>query len=192
MTKRILVLCGNPKQKSLCHQLVEHYMQHAQQYFDVRHFDLAKMNFDANLGVGYDAKQPLEMVLQEFQEAITWAQHVVIIAPVWWGSIPAKLKGLFDRTFLPGFAFQYQQGKSIPQKLLQGKTASLFLTMDTPTWYYRWFQGAPAVKQLDIATLRFCGFSKAKTHLLGPVFQASEQKRQRWLELAARMGRRGS
>ncbi|MEZ5507060.1 MAG: NAD(P)H-dependent oxidoreductase [Gammaproteobacteria bacterium] len=42
--------------------------------------------------MGYDA-QPLEPDLQTFQDSIVWAQHLVVVAPVWWGGLPARLKG---------------------------------------------------------------------------------------------------
>ena len=48
---------------------------------------------------------------------------MVIFTPIWWGALPAKLKGLIDRTFLPGFAFQYEEGKLMPKQLLKGRTA---------------------------------------------------------------------
>lgn len=57
--------------------------------------------------------------------------------------MPARLKGLLDRTLLSGFAFQYVKGKAQPLRLLAGKTARLLLTMDSPVWYYRWWLGDP-------------------------------------------------
>ena len=33
-------------------------------------------------------------------DSLTWAEHVVLILPMWWGGLPAKTKGLFDRTLL--------------------------------------------------------------------------------------------
>jgi putative NADPH-quinone reductase len=35
---------------------------------------------------------------------IRWAQHLVIVIPLWIGTMPALLKGFFEQTVRPGFA----------------------------------------------------------------------------------------
>lgn len=191
MAQRILILNGHPDHNRLCSALADRYEESARQHASVRRLNLAEMEFDANLQQGYARIQPLEPDLQAFQQALTECDHLVLIAPVWWGSIPARLKGLFDRTLLPGFAFRYEQGQSLPEQLLKGRSAHVMLTLDTPAWYFRWFQKAPAVHQLDNATLRFCGFRPVRTTLLGPVIKATEHRIEGWLQQAAADGRRG-
>lgn len=192
MAKRILVLSGNPKQSSFSETLAVAYMEAARHRHQVRIHRIADMAFDPDLDAGYGSDKRLEPDLAAFQESIRWADHLFITTPVWWGALPAKLKGVFDRTFLPGFAFKYQKGKLIPDKLLKGKTARIVMTMDTPPWYYRLFQGAPALKQLKIATLEFCGFRQVRANMFGPVISSNEQQRKQWLEMVARLGTGGS
>jgi putative NADPH-quinone reductase len=191
MAKRILVLNGNPKQTSFSAQLAVSYAEAAKENHEVRVYSIAEMDFDPDLNVGYDQAKDLEPALVDFQESLKWAQHLVIITPIWWGALPAKLKGLFDRTLLPGFAFSYRKGKSIPDKLLKGKTARIIMTMDTPTWYYKYIQGAPALKQLKVTTLRFCGFKDIRHQAFGPVTGSNESKRRRWLDMVRRLGQVG-
>lgn len=50
-------------------------------------------------------EQALEPCLQRCQESLLWAEHLIIVYPVWWGTMPALLKGWLDRVLLPGFAF---------------------------------------------------------------------------------------
>jgi putative NADPH-quinone reductase len=188
MGKRILILNGNPKQNSLCASLAAAYATEASQQHEVQQMALAQLQFDSDLPEGYDRNRSLEPDLQAFQQALLWAEHLVLVAPVWWGAIPARLKGLIDRTFLPGFAFRYEKGQTWPDQLLKGRTATLLLTLDTPPWYFRLFQGAPAVRQLDTATLAFCGFKPVRHHLFGPVIKAEEAQRQRWLARAGELG----
>ncbi|MEF1337492.1 NAD(P)H-dependent oxidoreductase, partial [Vibrio rotiferianus] len=66
--------------------------------------------------------------LLRFQELVLWAEHIVIITPVWWGTVPAKFKGIVDRVFLPNFAFKYTEGNMFPEKLLSGRSSELFIT----------------------------------------------------------------
>ena len=125
----------------------------------------------------------------QVRAAVAHAGRMAAESPrLWWGALPARLKGLIDRTFLPGFAFRYEKGQTWPDQLLKGRTATLLLTLDTPPWYFRLFQGAPAVRQLDTATLAFCGFKPVRHHLFGPVIKAEQPQRQRWLERAGALG----
>lgn len=192
MRKRILILNGNPKQQGLCHGLAQAYAGAAAAQHEVRQVNLAELVFDGDLPDGYDRNRVLEPDLARFQQDLLWAQHLVVVAPVWWGALPARLKGLIDRTFLPGFAFRYEKAQTFPEQLLKGRSATLLLTLDTPPWYFRLFQGAPAVRQLDTATLAFCGFKPVRHHLFGPVIKAEEAQRQRWLDRAQALGSRGA
>ena len=61
------------------------------------------------------------------QENIRWADHVVILYPNWWVSMPAVLKGLFDRIWLPDFAFHFDKATCDVVELLTGKTARVIV-----------------------------------------------------------------
>ena len=87
--------------------------------------------------LGYAQIQPLEPDLLDAQASITWAQHLVWVYPIWWGGLPALLKGFLDRIFLPGFAFKYRPNSALWDRLLTGRSAELLVTMDSPPWYYR-------------------------------------------------------
>lgn len=192
MSKRILVVCGNPKANSFCESLANSYVQQASQKNEVALVSLSQLQFNPDLNQGYDQVHTMEQDLIDFQASLTWAEHVVIFTPIWWGSIPAKFKGLIDRSLLPGFAFQYQEGKTMPDQLLVGKTARVIITLDTPPWYYKWVQGAPAVKELKIATLKFCGFQPVKTKLIGPIISSNDTQRAAWTKEVERLGGLGA
>ncbi len=188
MKKRVLILAANPTENSFTHNLAQAYAQSAQQKHDVQLLDLSQMEFNLDLSMGYTKDAELETSLTSFQKALEWCDHLVIFTPIWWGALPAKLKGLIDRTFLPGFAFQYEAGKAIPKKLLTGKTARIVMTMDTPPWYYRLIQGAPAIKQLKTATLKFVGFKSVKSNMLGPIISSTSNVREKWLLDISKLG----
>ena len=192
MTKKILIINGNPKQSSYVKRLCDLYAISAKKNHSVKIHNLSLMQFNPSLDDGYDDIQKLEPCLVEFQEATHWADHVVIIAPVWWGTVPAKLKGLFDRALLPGVAFNYEAGNPLPIQLLTGKTSRIILTMDTPPEYYLTEQSAPAIAQLDICTLQFCGFEKAAHNLFGPIVDSPDEERATWEKEVSELGLRGA
>ena len=190
--KRILMILGTPKGGSLCHALSDAFAQGARgEGHVVRLLKLGEMQFDPVLRQGYDQSQTLEPDLLEAQRQIHWAEHLVFVYPVWWGGLPALLKGFFDRVFLPGFAFRYRgQHSQAWDKLLTGRTADLLVTLDTPPWYVRWIYGAPAHRQMVRTILGFCGIKTRRLTEFSPVRPSSEEQRQTWLRKAEMLGSR--
>ncbi|WP_342244956.1 NAD(P)H-dependent oxidoreductase [Pseudomonas sp. OTU5201] len=189
--KRILLILGTPKGGSLCHALGDAFAQGARsEGHVVRLLKLGEMQFDPVLRQGYDQSQNLEPDLLEAQRQIHWAEHLVFVYPVWWGGLPALLKGFFDRVFLPGFAFRYRGQSHAWDKLLTGRTADLLVTLDTPPWYFRWIYGAPAHRQMVRTILGFCGIKTRRLTEFSPVRPSSEEQRQTWLRKAELLGTR--
>ncbi len=92
----------------------------------------------------------------KFQEKIKSSDMLIFVYPVWWGAMPAMLKGFFDRVLTSGFAFKYE-GK-IPKKLLKGKRALVFFTTGGPTIYYKLLINTPK-NVIKNKTLEFCGIT---------------------------------
>lgn len=191
MNRNVLVVNGNPKSNSFCHELASQYMKSSEQDNNVRFISISNLKFDLDLNIGYDGKQELEPDLIHFQQSVIWAEHVVFVLPVWWGGMPAKLKGLIDRAFLPGFAFKYHDNKSTPEKLLKNRSADIILTMDAPPFYHRWIQGDPVYKQFKRTILRFCGFKKVSATYIGSIINSSEKQRNHWIEEIGRLAKKG-
>jgi len=185
MGKRILLILGHPSSESLCGALAERYAQSALAAgHEVRQLRLGELVFDPVLREGYRQIQTLEDDLSAAQSDILWAEHLTLVYPIWWGGIPALLKGFFDRVLLPGFAFKYRKGKAFPDKLLKGRTAHLLVTMDTPPWYYRLIYRMPGLHEVRKTTLQFCGIKPLRTLTFGPVLGSTDQQRQTWLQQA--------
>lgn len=183
MGKRILLILGHPSATSLCAALADRYAQSALEAgHEVRQLRLGEMDFDPVLREGYQQIQTLENDLSAAQSDILWAEHLTLVYPIWWGGIPALLKGFFDRVLLPGFAFKYRKGKAFPDKLLKGRTADLLVTMDTPPWYYKWVYRMPGLHQMRKTTLEFCGIKPLKTLTFGPILGSKSTQRDAWLE----------
>lgn len=191
MSKRVLIILGHPSTDSFCGAIATCYFEAATQVgCEVRIVQLGALNFDPVLHEGYNQIQTLEQDLLDAQADIMWAEHLVFVFPLWWGGVPALLKGFIDRTFLPGFAFKYRQGKAFPDKLLIGRTAHLLVAMDTAPWYYKWVYWMPGLHQMRKHTLAFCGIKPLTTLMFGPVLTSTTTQRQRWLQQAMTLARR--
>lgn len=187
MGKKITIVLGHPDVGSYCASIANTYERAATEVgHEVRLIELARLNFDPVLHQGYKEIQPLEPGLVEAQAAIQWAQHLVFVYPIWWGGMPALLKGFFDRAFLPGFAFRYRKDSQFWDKLLSGRSAQVFSTMDTPPWYFRFVYRMPGHNQIKRTILEFSGIKPVKITSFGPVRYATAERRAQWLEQVAR------
>ncbi|MEK6511006.1 NAD(P)H-dependent oxidoreductase [Myroides odoratimimus] len=188
--KRITVINGHPNKDSLNFSLVEAYIKGARDSgADVREITVAKMSFNANLQFGYQKRMELEPDLVKAIDDIKWADHLVWVHPVWWGGLPALLKGFIDRIFLPGIMYQYRENSLLWDKLLKGKTAHIITTLDQPGWYYRLMYGRPSVNQLKKSTLQFCGVSPIKVTYIGIVRNSKEEQRLKWIARVEQLGK---
>lgn len=192
MSRRILVVLGHPDGESFCAALADAYAEAALDAgHEVRVLRLGELAFDPILHAGYRRIQDLEPDLVSAQADILWAEHLVFVYPVWWGAMPALLKGFFDRVFLPGFAFKHRDGSVLWDRLLSGRSARLLVTMDTPPWYYRWVYRMPGHNQMRRTILEFSGIRPVRIVGFGPVRGAAEARRAGWLAAARRLGGRG-
>ena len=185
MSKRVLVILGHPTNDSFCGALANSYVEGAKAAGnEVQLISLGRLSFDPVLHKGYATIQELEPDLVTAQTAITWAQHIVFVYPIWWGAMPALLKGFFDRVFLPGFAFKYRDGSVFWDRLLSGRSAHLIVTMDTPPWYFRWVYRMPGHNQMKRTILEFSGIKPVTVSSFGPIKGSSQQRREKWLSQA--------
>ncbi|THV11116.1 NAD(P)H-dependent oxidoreductase [Rhizobium rhizophilum] len=182
---RLLVLNGNPARKTLCGAMAERIADSARELGQtVRLVHLEDLDFDANLRDGYRARMDWEPDLAALAESLTWCDRLVIVHPLWWGAAPAKLKGLFDRVLMPGFGFQYIEGKALPKPLLSGRKARVVITSDTPTVFLKWIYGNGWVKLLRRQILAFCGFRDLKVKYFSPVRGAKPEALAKMVEAA--------
>ena len=189
--KNILVINGHPNPESLNHALAEAYIKGAKlSGAKVEYIILSELNFNPNLRYGYQQRTELEPDLHAAWEKIKWADHLVWIHPVWWGGLPAIMKGFIDRLFLPGMAFRYRENSVWWDKLLTGKTGHIITTMDQPGWYYYLVFGQPSINQLKKSTLEFCGINPVKVSRFGIIKTADTETRRRWIAKAEKLGGR--
>ena len=189
--RKVTVIQGHPLADSFCAALTGAYVTGAREAgAEVREHSTAQMEFDPVLHRAYRDIQQLEPDLLALWDDILWAEHLVFAYPVWWGTPPAEMKGVFDRLFLPGFAFKYATERSVFQeKKLKGRTGRLICTMDSPPLYYRWIVGGAGVKMMRNSILKFAGVTPVRASLFGSVKLSSAEKRATWLRRAESRGR---
>jgi len=185
VSKRIFVLDGHPAQASLSHTFAKAYQEKAQKSgHHVRLRRLADMTFDPNHDMGgYASTKPLEPILKDVLSDIEWCDHFVLCSPMWWGSLPAKLKGLIDRAFIPGRTFSTRETTLIglPKPLLTGRSALVILTADTPSFFLRLAYGNAVKRQIKGQILGFVGFKPVNILYFAPASDPTNHQVDKWI-----------
>lgn len=194
MSRRITIIQGHPDPAGnrLCHQLADCYAAGAAAAgHEVRRIEVAMLEFPL-LRTAHEFETGAPPAdIEAAQDGIRWAEHVVIIFPLWLGSLPALLKGFLEQTFRPGFAVE-QKAEGWPRKLLAGRSARIIATMGMPAFVYRWYFGAHGLRSLERNILSFSGFRPVRRSLIGMVGTLDQtHKRERWLEHMKALGREG-
>jgi putative NADPH-quinone reductase len=189
---RIFLLDGHPdpSPERFCAALADAYAGGARRSgHEVRRFDLGAMNFPMLRSKEDFESGPVADDAARVQDAIRWADHIVIIHPMWMGNQPAMLRALFEQVFRYGFVLS-QPEDDRSTRLLKGKSAHVVVTMGMPAFVYRWVYGAHGVRALEKSLLGFSGVKPIRHTLIGAVEELSERKRRSWLKRMQAAGAR--
>lgn len=190
MVKKILIILGHPDTNSFSGTMADHYQVGAEDAeHDVRRINLGDINFNPILHKGYSEIQELEPDLVHIQESITWADHVVIVYPNWWCTMPALLKGLFDRVWLPGFAFNFNKKTGKVDQHLKGKTARVIIIAGTHSPFSTWWKYGDYTNEIQHGILGFAGLHTAVS-AFGPSNKVNDARKERWLSQLEKLGSR--
>lgn len=192
--KRIVIIQGHPDEQGthFCNALAEAYASGARgEGHEVEMIEVARLDFGLirTMQQFRDGAPPLS--IQEAQDVIRKADHLVFFFPLWLGAAPALLKGFLEQTFRDGFAMQVATKGRGWGRMLRGKSARIVVTMGMPAFVYRWYFGAHGLKSLERSILGFAGVGPIRESLIGRVEDRSVTSRGRWLIRMQALGRAG-
>jgi putative NADPH-quinone reductase len=187
----IIVVVGHARKGTLCEALGEAYRRGAvARGHTVDLFVTSRMSFDPILHGGFDEVQPLEPDLEAAHRALIGADHIVLIFPLWLGTLPAIFKGFLERILQPDLVAPARAGAFVP--VLKGKSARIIVTMGMPGLVYRWYYGAHTLKVLQRSILEFVGVWPIRSTVYGRVNEVGAEGRKRWIQDVEQMGRTAS
>lgn len=181
--RRVTIIQGHPDPNPghLCHALADAYAQgaidagHGVTRVDVAGLEIPPLRNKTEFESG-----TLPDALKPARDALVTCDHVVLIFPLWLGTMPAVVKAFLEQLFRPGVAFAYQE-KAMPKKLLAGRSCHLIVTMAMPGAFYRWFYGAHGVRGLERNILNFVGIKPVRKTYLGLAEGGDDARRKSWL-----------
>jgi len=172
----VLLIDAHPDEGRLTSHLIDVYEDFLPTDLNRARIALRDLEFSPNLKHGYAKRTDWEPDVERMAAAIDACDHLVIAFPMWWGAEPAELKGLLDRLFLPGFAFAYHEDDPWWDKLLQGRSVDVIITMDTPPLFLRFMYGNSIIHRWKKQVLGFVGFKPVRVAAFGPVKDGSADK----------------
>jgi putative NADPH-quinone reductase len=193
MAKRILIIDGHPDERSerFVHALSKAYYDGAcSAGHEIHSIIVSEMDFPIlRRTEEFRSEAPSDSIRQA-QELIAKADHLVILYPLWLGSMPALLKAFFEQVLRPGFAFAEGERDGLPRGLLSGKSARIVVTMGMPAFVYRLYFRAHSLKSFERNILAFCGVGPIRASVIGGVEAADSRKRGTWLARMQALGAR--
>jgi NAD(P)H dehydrogenase (quinone) len=93
--------------------------------------------------------------IEGYMETLRSIDGIVFCFPHWWLSMPAVLKGYFDRVWAPGTAFVYE-GKELQPNLRGIRFLGVVTSFGSPWWYVRLLAGNPGRKVFRHAVQPLC------------------------------------
>lgn len=192
MAQKILVIDGHPDpdRARLCHTLADAYLEGAiQAGKETRLITIADTPVEL-LRTARDFALPAsDERTKSAQADLIWADHVVLIFPLWLGGAPALLHAFLERVACGGF-FAETSGPGIRSKF-KGKSARLIVTMGMPAMIYRLIFRAHGVKNITQGVLGFAGFAPIRTTLFGAIESVSAKERGARIARVGALGREG-
>lgn len=170
-SRNIVIIDGHPDRqpRHLVHALARAYAVGADEGgHKVRWVKLAEIDFPLLASQDDWEEDPVPPALRAAQEAIRWADHLVILYPLWLGDMPARLKAFLEQVLRPGFAFD-RSAKGPWNKALGGRSARIIVTMGMPALVYRLYFLALGVRMLKRNILHFVGIRPVRVMMVGSV-----------------------
>jgi putative NADPH-quinone reductase len=177
--KQVLIINGDPEKTDIIKALIAAYRKGAEDAgAQVREITITDLIFNSNKQFTNRLAE-LEPDLRKAVDQMIWAGHVVLFCPVYLSSIPTKIRGFFDRLFLPDHIF-LSKNQNIRSNF-SGKSARIISILDKETFEY-WKQDKK-VTYLSIKRNVFenCRFHPVHTNTIGQLYSLDNEYSKKWL-----------
>ncbi|MFP9135589.1 NAD(P)H-dependent oxidoreductase [Devosia sp. XGJD_8] len=165
---RALVVLAHPLHDSLCahlaHQAIDALRARGAtvDILDLYAEDFQPALTAAERRLHYTTPEPGADIVA-LQQRLAAADVLVLVFPTWWFSLPAILKGWFDRVWAPKFAFEH--GTPLKPLLTSLKSCLVVTTLGSPWWIDALVMRQPVRRVLKTGLILACA-PQARFHML--------------------------
>jgi putative NADPH-quinone reductase len=185
--KQVLILNGDIEKTASTDFLINAYRKGAESAgAAVRELSIPDLIFNPNKLFNNRQIAELEPDLQKALSAIRQCNHMVLFCPVYVDHIPAKIKGFFDRLFLPDQIFSTKQPNI--DNNFSGRSARIVSILDEAT-----FKEWKANKKTTYLSIKKPVFEKCRvnpvlTNTIGELHSLENHYSQKWLAKMEKFG----
>ena len=131
--------------------------------------------------IGEEGLEGVDPIVLKYMKELRWAEHIVMIFPIWWMSMPAMMKGFVDKVIFPGVVYKMEGGNLV--SMLSGlKQVTIITTMNTPSDVYKSMFNNSIEGSLIKGTFNKIGIHDIRWISLNMVKQVGDEKRWVWLD----------
>jgi putative NADPH-quinone reductase len=192
MARKVLIIDGHPDpaRAHFCHALADAYVEGAMgSGKETRLISVAEAPIEILRTASDFAAAPTSAQVLSAQADIVWADHLVLVFPLWLGGAPALLHAFLEQIARGAF-FAATEGPGIRSRF-KGKTARIVVTMGMPSLMYRLMFRAHGVRNIAEGVLGFAGFGPVRMTLFGAVEASSSHRQRARLEQVRLLGHEG-
>lgn len=191
---KTLIVYNHPHEGSFCsaiREAVENGLKTGGHEYKV--IDLDKDGFDPVMRskdlkafvaagkIGEEGLEDVDPLVLRYMKMMRWAEHIVMIFPIWWMTTPAMTKGFIDKVIFPGIVYKMESGKLVSM-LSSLKQVTIITTMNTPSEVYHDMFGNSLEGSLIKGTFNQIGIHDIRWISLNMVKQCGDEKRWVWLD----------
>jgi putative NADPH-quinone reductase len=121
-------------------------------------------------------------LVKKYQALIESADMLVFLFPVWWGVMPAVLKGFCDKVLIPGWAYKYDENDKMVG-LLKNKKAIVVVTMEVPMAVFEDQLMNPIEGAFIKNTLQVCGIEVVQYKMIDKITSGREYAESKMAEI---------
>ena len=131
--------------------------------------------------IGEEGLEGVDPIVLKYMKKLRWAEHIVMIFPIWWMSMPAMMKGFVDKVIFPGVVYKMEGGNLV--SMLSGlKQVTIITTMNPPADVYKNMFNNSIEGSLIKGTFNKIGIHDIRWISLNMVKQVGDEKRWVWLD----------
>ncbi|QXV65585.1 NAD(P)H-dependent oxidoreductase [Mucilaginibacter sp. 21P] len=178
--KQVVIVNADINKTDTTNALIEAYREGAESASaNVKVIAIADLKFNPNKPL-IGRKTDLEPDLADAMMKLKWASHVIIFCPVYKTSINFKIKGFFDRIFLPDQVFVVNQGNF--NNDFRGRSARIVSILDEEAWADWQVNQKPTYLSIKKNVLERCRIHPVHTSTIGHLYSLENEYTQKWLK----------
>jgi putative NADPH-quinone reductase len=178
--KQILIINADINKGETTRALIGAYRKGAESVEAiVKEITIADLKFNPNKQLPNRLAEP-EPDLIEAIGKIKWSSHIIIFCPVYKNSINFKIKGFFDRIFLPDQVFVVNQPNFSND--FKGRSARIVSILDEEAWNDWQTHQKATYMSIKRGLLEKCHIQPVHTSAIGHLYTLENNYTQKWLK----------